>query len=177
MLRAVIIVVFVAAALATSFAKTAVPPMVSLANEKVFVGAFVDSSSLGTLAGWPADSLTQKLLLARFDDVRRSLIAEFRRCEKFGYYEMVDDSSAASVRLLLTLRPYSFVKDTLRLPVRVELRHRTGIDTYANTITALGVYRAASKPKSPVHYIDNLLADYRRHFPYRKLVSLFYPAR
>ena len=178
MIRAAMLVAFsVMSALVNSFAKPAVPPMVSLANEKVLVGGLTDSSALQTLDGWPADPATQKLLLSHFDELRRSLIAEFRRCEKFGYYEVVDDSAAASVRILITLRPHSFVKDTLGIPVRIELRHRVGIDTYSNSVSAFGIYKAQSKPRSPLHYLDNLLADYRRSFPYRKLVALFYPAR
>jgi hypothetical protein len=41
-------------------------------------------------------------------------------------------------------------------------------------ISAFGMYRAKSRPKSPVHYLDILLADFRRSFPYRKMSGVFY---
>jgi hypothetical protein len=174
MLRATVLCVLVTTALA--FSKPTAP-MVSLANEKVLICSPIDSSSLQTISGWPSDSATRRLLLGHFVELHRNIVAEFRRCEKFGYFEVVDDSLAATVRVLLILRPNSFVKDTLTIPVRIELHHRVGVDTYTNTIVASGVYRAPSKSKSPIHYLDNLLADYRRSFPVRKLAALFYPHR
>jgi len=147
---------------------------VSLANEKVYINQFVDSSSLGSFDGWPKDSASQKLLSVHFRDCWKNLFAEFKRCEKFGFYEMVEDSSAATVRIRLIVRRYSSSKDTLRFPVRIELHHAAGLDTYTNTIEAAGVYRVKSKPKSPFHRLDYLLADFRRHFPYAKVTALFY---
>ncbi len=158
-------------------AKPRTATVISLGNEKVYLSPIVDSSSLQSLEGWPKDSQTARLLLSHFDELHDNLIAEFRRCEKFGYYEMVDDSAAATVRIQLVTLPYSFVKDTLTIPVRVEIHHRTGIDTFTRTVRASGIYRPASKPESPLAYVDNLLADYRRYFPYRTLVALFYPPR
>lgn len=148
--------------------------VVSLANEKVYINPFVDSSCLQTFDGWPKEPSSQKLLAHHFQEFYKNLFAEFKRCEKFGFYEMVEDSSAATVRILLTIRPYSFTKDTLRFPVRIELRHTAGLDTYANTIEGTGVYRAKSKPKSQFHKLDYLLADFRRHFPYAKVARLFF---
>jgi hypothetical protein len=148
--------------------------VVSLANEKVYINPFVDSSCLQTFDGWPKEPSSQKLLAHHFQDCYKNLFAEFKRCEKFGFYEMVEDSSAATVRILLTIMPYSYTKDTLRFPVRIELRHAAGLDTYANTIEGTGVYRAKSKPKSQFHKLDYLLADFRRHFPYAKVTRLFF---
>jgi hypothetical protein len=148
--------------------------VVSLANEKVYINPFTDSSSLQTCVGWPKDSSSQRLLGHHFQDCYKNLFAEFKRCEKFGFYEMVEDSSAATVRIMVTIRMHSLTQDTLRFPVRIELKHSSGLDTYQNTIEGSGVYRVKSKPKSPFHKLDYLLADFRRHFPYVKVVALFY---
>jgi hypothetical protein len=148
--------------------------VVSLANEKVYINPFVDSSSLQSCDGWPKEASSQKLLSHHFQDCYKNLFAEFKRCEKFGFYEMVEDSSAATVRIRMTVRPYSISKDTLHLPVRIELVHATGLDTYSNTIDGAGVYHVKSKPKSQFHKLDYLLADFRRHFPYAKVAGLFY---
>jgi hypothetical protein len=147
---------------------------VSLANEKVYINPIVDSSALQTFDGWPKEQSSQKLLSVHFRDCWKNLFAEFKRCEKLGFYEMVDDSSAATVRIRLVVRPYSVSKDTLRFPVGIELRHTTGMDTYTNSIEAAGVYRAKSKPKSAFHRLDYLLGDFRRHFPYARVTALFY---
>jgi hypothetical protein len=148
--------------------------VVSLANEKVYINPFTDSSGLQSFDGWPKAPSSQKLLGHHFQDCYKNLFAEFKRCEKFGFYEMVEDSSAATVRIRLTIRPYYFAKDTLHFPVRIELKHTSGLDTYTNTVEGAGVYRVKSKPKSPFHKLDYLLADFRRHFPYARVAALFY---
>jgi hypothetical protein len=148
--------------------------VVSLANEKVYLCPFTDSSGLQSFDGWPKEPASQKLLSRHFSDCYKNLFAEFKRCEKYGFYEMVEDSSASTVRIRLFIRHYSYVKDTLHFPVRIELRHTTGLDTYTNTIDGAGVYRVKSKPKSPFHRLDYLCADFRRHFPYAKVAALFY---
>jgi hypothetical protein len=157
------------------FARPQTAAVVSLANEKVFINPPLDSSALQSFDGWPREKKYQDLLSVHFRDLHKNVIAEFKRSEKYGFYEVVDDSSAATVRLRLIVEPYSYKKDTLTLPVRVELRHKAGVDTYSNTILAQGVYRTKSKPKSPFHLLDYLLSDFRRHFPYKKLSALFCP--
>jgi hypothetical protein len=175
--RIIATAVIIAALALFPIARPQTAAIVSLANEKVFINPFTDSSSMQSLDGWPNDTASQELLLASFGRLYKNIFVEFKRCEKFGFYEMVDDSISATVRLQITIRPCSLNKDTLTLPMRIELRHRVGMDTYTNTIVASGIFRGKTKPKSAFHFLDNLLADYRRHFPCRKLAALFYPPR
>jgi hypothetical protein len=42
------------------------------------------------------------------------------------------------------------------------------------SMSASGRYRAKSKPKSPLHYLDILIADFRRNFPYETFSGVFY---
>jgi hypothetical protein len=148
---------------------------VSIAAQKVYICPLKDSSMLSSFEGWPKEESSQKLLTSHFDNVYKNLFAEFKRCEKYGFYEMVEDSIKATVNLIFTIKQYNYQKDSLFLPVRIELKHKSGIDTYTNTIIAYGIYKPKSKPKSQFHYLNHLLADYRRNFPYKKIASLFYP--
>jgi len=91
MLRMWFSIAAIALGACTVHAKTGTAAMVSLANEKVLLSPLVDSSSLQTLSGWPKDSATRSLLLVHFRELHDALVAEFRRCEKYGYFEVVDD--------------------------------------------------------------------------------------
>jgi hypothetical protein len=173
MLKAVMIIIF-CASFSISFAKPRLNSIVSLANEHVYISPFTDSSSMQAVEGWPKDKPSQGLLAVHFRECYKGLFAELKRCEKFGYYEAVEDSASATVFILLTILPCRLAHDSLYLPVTVELRHKTGLDTFKKTFQTCGIYRVKSKSKSPFHKLNYLLADFRRHFPYSEVVALFY---
>jgi hypothetical protein len=116
------------------------------------------------------------LLAHHFPECQKNLFAEFKRCEKFGLYEMTDNAASATVKISLTICTFSYKNSVLTFPVRIEMRRNTGIDPFSDTLIVSAQYRAASKPKSPFHLLDYLLADFRRHFPYKSTVALFYAA-
>lgn len=150
---------------------------IPVAGEKIFVGLPLDSSNINGLEGWPDDKSSQNLLLVNYRTMYENLLVEFRRSEKFGLYEIVDDSLAATTVILPVLMRSSLNKDTLTLPVRLTVKQRGPKKVVTRTVPARGVYRAHSKPKSPFHFLDALLADFCRTFPYKSAVGAFYPSK
>lgn len=148
---------------------------VSVSGEKIFICPIIDSSSLEKFEGWPSEKTDQALLLKNYQRMYRTMVVEFRRGEKYGLYEMAEDSTRATTMVSFAIQSYSFKKDTLTLPVRMTVRQKTDKKIHAEIFTGYGIYRAHSKPKSPFHYIDNLLADFRRNFPYKRAVGVFCP--
>lgn len=150
---------------------------IPVAGEKIFVGPPLDSSNINGLEGWPHDKSSQELLLINYRTLYKNLLVEFRRSEKFGLYEIVDDSLAATTVISPVLTRCSLNKDTLTLPVCLTVKQRGPKKVVTWTVPARGVYRAHSKPKSPVHFLDALLADFCRTFPYKSAVGAFYPSK
>ena len=150
---------------------------IPVAGEKIFVGPPLDSSNIRGLDGWPDDKSSQDLLLINYRTMYKNLLVEFRRSEKFGLYEIVDDSLAATTVISPVLLRSSLNKDTLTLPVCLTVKQRGSKKVVVHTIPARGVYRAHSKPKSPFHFLDALLADFCRTFPYKSAVGAFYPSK
>ena len=144
-------------------------------NEKMFLYPVIDSSCLELFEGWPSDESLQKILRRHFQKLDNALLVEFRRCEKYGLYEMVEDSMRSSVRITFVVGRFLMKKDVLTFPVRMTARRFIDKAERSFPIEAVGMYRSKSRPKSAAHYLDILLADFRRHFPYRKVTGVFYP--
>jgi hypothetical protein len=89
----------------------------------------------------------------------------------------VDDSLAATTSITPIILRCSLKNDTLTLPVRLNIRQGGMKKDFSLTFSACGAYRAHSKPKSPLHYLDALLADFCRSFPYKRVVGKFYSSR
>jgi hypothetical protein len=151
-------------------AKAAFPVM----NEKVFLYPVVDSSSLEFFEGWPSEKPLQDILRRHFKKLDGALLARFRQREKYGLYEMVEDSLLSSVRVAFVVGKFQFKKDTLTFPVRMKTQRLTDKTERSFFFSAVGRYRAKSQPKSAVHYLDMLLADFRRNFPFEKMSGVFY---
>jgi hypothetical protein len=144
-------------------------------NERLCLSRVISEASLEQLPGWPHDPRQQKILLKNFTDLHNRLLAEFRRCQKFGLYQVVDDAEGPTMRISVALLPYEFENDTLRMPVRLQTEHLPDGQRYIYTLSARGTATSEARDRGEFHYIGLLLADYCRNFPYKALVSFFYP--
>jgi hypothetical protein len=149
-------------------------PAFPVANEKVYLYPAIDSSLLSRFSGWPSEASLQAPLRRALRKLDSNLSVEFRRCEKYGLYELVDDSLSAGVRVTPVIGQYQFKKDTLEMPVQMTLRNKMRKTAYLVSMTGRGIYRAKTTPKSPYHYIAILLADFCRTFPYERAAEVFY---
>jgi hypothetical protein len=143
-------------------------------NEKIFLYPVVDSCSIQDFPGWPSDKSVQGILRKHFQKLDLALLAHFRQREKYGLYEIVEDSLLSSVRIVFTLGKFQFKKDAMTFPVSMKALRLTDKAERSFSFSAVGRYRAKSRPKSQVHYLDILLSDFRRHFPFEKMSAVFY---
>ena len=143
-------------------------------NEKIFIYPLIDSSSLDSLQEWPDEKNFQEQLknvLKKFD---AGMAVEFRRNEKYGLYEMVDDSSASDIRITFIMEKCQLKKDTLLLPIQMKVNQSAFGKNYILQINAFGIYRAKSAPESQIHYLYIILSDFCRNFPYNKAAGVFF---
>lgn len=143
-------------------------------NEKIYLHAVVDSSSLELFDGWPREKPLQDLLLGQLRKLDGALLAHFRQREKYGLYEIVEDSMLSSVRVTFVVGRFECKTDEITFPVRMTVRRQTDTAGRSFSASAVGKYRAKSRPKSDLHYIDILLADFRRNFPFELFSGVFY---
>jgi hypothetical protein len=142
-------------------------------NEKMYLYPVIDSSSLENFEGWPAEKPLQNIVRSHLRKLDGALLVNFRQREKYGLYEMVEDSLLASVRITFIIGHYKFNQDELIFPVRMIARRLVDNAEYGFTVSATGRYRAKSRPKSSLHYLTILIADLRRYFPYDLFSSVF----
>ena len=143
-------------------------------NEKVYLYPVVDSSSIEDFEGWPSEKPLQDIIRSQLRKLDGALLAHFRQREKYGLYEMVEDSLLSSVRVTFVIGRFKSDQDELEFPVRMNVRRLADAAERSFAMSAAGRYRAKSRPKTTLHYLNILLADFRRHFPYETLSGVFY---
>ena len=143
-------------------------------HERLYLAPLQNDISLENLRFWPQDPDKQKILLKNFSSIWEKLKREFKRCEKFGLYKMVEDTEHPTVRISVTLISAE-EGDTLFIPVRLEIERLSDRHHSIYTVPANATAAVSKKEKNPFGYMNKLFSNYRRNFPYIQIVSFFYP--
>ncbi|MCX7725551.1 MAG: hypothetical protein N2053_01750 [Chitinispirillaceae bacterium] len=151
-----------------------ITPTISVEYEKLSLSPLISEAKFETLPEWPKEIDKQKILLETFDEIWFKLLTEFRRCEKYGLYTMVSDKENPTIRISIIISSVDFTKDTLSMPIRLVVERLRDNQQFVFTIPAIAVMNSPEKKKNFFHYYGKLLADYKRRFPYKEIVSFFY---
>ncbi|MBD3346416.1 MAG: hypothetical protein GF401_15290 [Chitinivibrionales bacterium] len=150
---------------------------VPVQHEKIFLMPIENNSGVESLEGWPGESAYQHILMRSFQTIHEDLLIEFRRCEKYGLYEMTDDSLQATVYVKTTLKGHTITSDTLKIPVSVEVFNTATNDKHSFVLNAYTPIPPQDPDRSSFNNLGLLFACFRRNFPCRRLVSEFYPGK
>lgn len=149
------------------------PAIIPAAYEKLYLAPLISEAQLEQLKGWPVDAPTQQILMNYILEIKENLKEEFLRCEKFGYYEMVEDTeSNPTMRISVTLLNADLQNDTLKIPVNMRVERLPDGKEFIYSLPAIST---SSKSDDPLHFLGSLLHNYKQRFPYKELVSFFYP--
>lgn len=141
-------------------------------NETLYLAPLQNDVHLENIELWPSDPSKQKILLKKFSDIWKLLKKEFVRCEKLGFYRMVEESEHPTARISVTLLSVHEENDSMFIPVKLEIERLTnGI----NSIYTIPVCAALPKRHKTFHYLNKTFSDYKKNFPYEQIVSFFYP--
>lgn len=153
---------------------TYVAATISVVDERLSLSPLVSEAQIERLPQWPTDPNQQKTLLKNFDDIWNRLLAEFRRCQKYGLYKMVDDDHNPTIRISVVLSDVTMKGDTLSMPLRLQAERLRDDQRFIYTIPAKAYTFSDDQKSSSFHYYGRLLSAYRREFPYKDIVSFFY---
>jgi hypothetical protein len=154
--------------------ETYVAATIPVVEERLSLSPLISEAQVEQLPGWPTDPYQQKILLKTFNDIWNRLQAEFRRCQKYGLYTMVDDNDNPTIRISVVLTAAEFQHDTLSMPVRLQAERLLDDQRFIYTLPARATVPSQKRDKQPFHYYGLLFSDYRRNFPFTVLVSFFY---
>jgi hypothetical protein len=143
-------------------------------NEKIWLAPIVNNSGITAFDEWPEDTMQANILLRHFDEIRIRLLSEFRRCEKYGHFQTVDDSLQSTIRVFVSLAKRRMRGDTLRLSVSVLVTSPLEDQRWTFSQEFSAAAPAERKGSEPFHYIGLLLVDLCNSFPYRQIVYPFY---
>ncbi|MBD3319826.1 MAG: hypothetical protein GF350_01890 [Chitinivibrionales bacterium] len=156
--------------------KTAARLTIPAQHEKIFLKTLDNKAAIEAVGGWPGNESEQKILSALFTQIHEKLEIEFRRCEKYGLYELTQDPLEATLYVTVTLEGHSFVSNTLKIPVTVTVYHAARNKRFSFSLSALAHAPDSEVSGSDFHTLGLLLGNLHRNFPYKKIVSFFYPA-
>ena len=154
--------------------ETWVAATISVVDERLSLSPIISEAEVEHLPDWPEDQARQKILLKEFNAIWNRLNAEFRRCQKYGLYDMVDDNDNPTIRISIVLSDVEMTGDSLQMPVRLQAERLRDDQRFIYTIPAKAWVSPRERAQSPFHYYGRLLGAYRRNFPYRDIVSFFY---
>jgi hypothetical protein len=147
---------------------------ISVTGERLSLSPLISEANMEALPDWPKDPYLQKMLLSTLGDIWNQLLAEFRRCQKYGLYTMVGDNDNPTFRISIILTDALLTNDTLFLPVRLQAERLRDDQRFMYSLSAKAVAGLRTRHGSSFHYYGQLLSEYRRHFPDRDIVSFFY---
>lgn len=149
------------------------PAIIPAAYEKLYLAPLISESQMEQLESWPHDASTQQILMNYILGIQELLKEEFLRCEKFGYYQMVEDTeSNPTMRISVTLLKADLRNDTLKIPVNMRVERLPDGKEFIYSLAAIS---SSPKKSNPLSYLKSLLHKYKQRFPYKELVSFFYP--
>jgi hypothetical protein len=155
-----------------------VPAAIPVEHERICPYPISGAARLEEIASWPSDSMLSAPLLAQIDHLHRSIVGEFRRCEKYGLYRTVDSTRAPTKAIFLSLANPELEESGLCMDIMVEVhdllsnkqQHSQTLSFCSRTETS-----GTGVGDPSYHHLGKALAAYRRNFPVGELVGLFYP--
>jgi hypothetical protein len=154
--------------------ETYVSATIPVIDERLSLSPLTSEAHIEQLPDWPNDPAEQKVLLRTFDEIWNRLKAEFRRCQKYGLYTIVEDTDNPTIRISVTLTSTEMEGDTLKMPIRLQAERLSDDQRFIYQVPASAFVSTEKRNSNPYYYYGQLLSEYRRSFPYKVLVSFFY---
>ena len=147
---------------------------VKIQYQKVFLKPIEGISCITESRFWP-DTLCEKTMVSdNMNQLFKNLLSEFRRCEKYGLYTMVDSMESYSVEVTIRLLSAALQGDTLCIPLNVTIVSRVFSQKHTCQIPAYGLCHSYADTVPACYRIGSGIADYKRCFPYQEIVSKIY---
>ncbi|MBN1757017.1 MAG: hypothetical protein JW863_01795 [Chitinispirillaceae bacterium] len=177
MMKTTVILTFCALTIACTPVRridTYIAATIPVVDEKLSLSPIISEVETGNLPDWPSNPDQQKILLKTFNTIWLKLLSEFRRCQKYGLYTMVEDNDNPTIRISVTITAMELTGDTLSMPIRLQAERLRDDQRFSYTLPVKAKAPASDPQPNPFHYYGKLFSDYARSFPYKVLVSYFY---
>lgn len=149
--------------------------IIDVTNERLYLAPLINKTGFEKMPNWPQTSHEQKALLKNLSTIWKELKSEFRRCEKFSNYKIVENDEDPSIRISITLNESTINNDSLFIPVEMQVERIPDGKFYIYTISTSAIIPLLNSANSNTLYnFGTMLSGYRRNFPYQSIVSFFY---
>lgn len=150
------------------------PAAIEVKHENICLQPIKGLEKLESSEYWP-DSIWQgKLLIENMQQMWKNLLGEFRRCEKYGLYTMVDSTASSTVDITPEVIYSRIKKDTLFVSIGIKTYHKESKRSSTMSVDAYGLFKNDVKEAVTIQDLVSVFTDFRRRFPYGKVVSAYY---
>ena len=151
------------------------PMTIDITHQSVYLKPIMGLDVLRSSSFWPQERSVENVLLDYVRQVWKELLIEFRRCEKYGLYSMIDSTGTPTVIVTVKVVSSRIRNDSLIIPLEIKTVNKSNKKSYTLTVDACGSVKGNSSEKADAaYYLGAVFADYKRNFPYKKVVSSFY---
>lgn len=150
------------------------PAVIEVKHQKIHLQSIKGLEKLESSEYWPDSTWQGKFLIENMQQVWKNLLGEFRRCEKYGLYTMVDSTASSTVDIIPEVIYSRIKKDTLFISLGIKTFYQVNKRSNTMTVDAYGLFKQDTKEAVTVRALVSAFADYRRRFPYEKVVSTYY---
>ncbi len=150
------------------------PDVIEVKHHTIYLQPIKGLQQLELNELWPKNKIKGSFLTENILQIWKHLLSEFRRCEKYGLYTMVDSTVSSTVHITPQIITMRVRNDTLHIPIKIETFNTAEKISASLTIHAFGLCPSDTSDTVTFQKLSVALADYRRTFPYQETVSHFY---
>lgn len=150
------------------------PDVVEVKHHTIYLQPIKGLQQLELNELWPKNKIQGSFLMENILQIWKHLLSEFRRCEKYGLYTMVDSTVSSTVHITPQIIAMRVKRDTLHIPIKIKTFNTAEKRSTSLTINAYGLCPPDTTDTVSFQRLSIAFADYRRTFPYQEIVSLFY---
>jgi hypothetical protein len=148
--------------------------LVKVHYQKIYLNPVNVNNALLFDAALQKEHCITKMVTDNLAEVGKNLLAEFRRCEKYGLYSMVDSMDSYSLEVTLTFDRIDLHNDTITIPATIMIRDKISQHKQSFRIITSGVSVSYPDSTTRCYRFGSAISDLRRRFPCREIVTRFY---
>ncbi len=146
------------------------PSDIDASKQKIYIAPVLNTANFDSLPSWPADKKRESALLKKIAGIRKILVSKIKRSDCASTVQIVQNSDQPDFRVSITLLSVSLIKDSLTIPLRVDIENIKSGSIRTFSMNSTGTYRTRVQ-KNRTSVIDSLFSRYQTSFPYTTIIG------
>ncbi len=146
------------------------PADIDVSKQKIYIAPILNTANFDSLPSWPADKKRESALLRKIAGIRKILVLKITQSDCGSTVRIVQNSDQPDYRVSITLLSVSLIRDSLAIPLRVDIENIQSGSIRTFSMNSSGIYRMKVQ-KNRISVIDSLFSRYQTSFPYTTIIG------